>query len=117
MAQPRSSRTSRSRAQPDGIAEELGGAEVAHLRGIGGIELRGFDLFDGRVYPRDLVLGAPERTENEEILLGIRKDDPLASPCPHDRPDREAHDVPPKTFGYRLTVASQSSLCPKRMTV
>ena len=66
---------------------------------------------------------AAQRTDDEEVVLRFRQDDPLASARLDESARSETHFPPPavpnfpKTLGYWATIDSQSVAWWKRMTV
>ena len=64
--------------------------------------------------PGDLVVGAAERPQDEQVVVGLGQDDPLAAAGPDEGPDGEASRCSraclalPKTLGYFATIAAQS---------
>ena len=81
------------------VAQEGAGAVVAHEVRVGESEAGRRHRFKRRPDPGDLVVGAPEGPEHEEVVVGVGEHDPLAAAGPHEGSHPEAHDPVPKISG------------------
>src|SRR5947209_20459837 len=99
------------------MAQQPTGAIITQLRGIRQIETRGINTFQWQIDTRHLILGSSQRAKYEHLLIRLRQHDPFSSPCFDKRSNSKTHTCLPKIFGYSATLAAQSSLCPKRITM
>ena len=72
--------------QPQGLVEQTRGRVVAEVGGRRRREGRGPDVvaLEREVDARDLVVGAAERAQDEERVVGLGQDDPLAAAGPDE---------------------------------
>ncbi len=91
----------RAEAQPDGVAQQPAGSEVADAGGIRQVESGGLDALERQVDPGCLVLGAAQRAKHEQVVGRFGEYDPFAVACFDQRADGKAHPgLPaPKTLG------------------
>ena len=78
-------------AEADRVAQEAARAEVAEARRVGQRELRRLDGLERREDPRDFFLGAAEGAKDEEVVDGVREDDPFTAAGGDEGADGERH--------------------------
>ena len=90
----------RAEAQPHGVAQQPARREVAELGRIGKVEAGRLDRFQRQVDAGDLVVGAAQRAQHQEVVGRFGQHDPFAAPRLDQRADGEGHAcLPPKMLG------------------
>lgn len=71
------------------IAQKAGRLEISRALRVGWFEFRRFNPFNGREDAGGFVFRAPDGTNENEFVTGLRKDNPFASACRNDISRRE----------------------------